>query len=111
MQIGLHDVEIGKERDDSGERLFWRGHPNYFFYDNDFESRFLESTRVYYQEKSTKWHSTLSESEYLDTAKRVYAEEKDRADQILEPKTKPALLDIVKTEVLTAHGHTLSDLN
>ena len=55
MQIGLNDVAIVKTRDESGDKLLWKGNSNYNHYDNDFENRFLEDSKNNYSVKSSGW--------------------------------------------------------
>ena len=104
VQIGLNDVEIVKTRDESGDKLLWKGNSNYTHYDNDFENRFLEDSKNNYSVKSTGWQSSLNCPEYLNEAKRVLDEEEDRADQMLDAKTKPKLLSLVEAEVVERHA-------
>lgn len=93
-----------KTRDESGDKLLWKGNSNYTHYDTDFENRFLEDSRMNYRAKSSGWESSLNCPEYLTQAQRVLGEEEDRADKTLDAKTKEKLLTIVETEVVEKHA-------
>jgi hypothetical protein len=98
------EVEIVKVRDEAGDHLNWKGNANHTFYNADFESRFFEDTRNSYSFKASGWESSLSCPEYLLEAKRVLEEEEDRADKMLDMKSKQPLLDIVENEVVEKHA-------
>jgi hypothetical protein len=106
----LHDVEIVKTRDESGDKLLWKGNQNFDYYNNDFEKRFLDDSDYHYKTKSAGWCSSLSCPEYLQAAARVLDEEEDRSDRILDAKTKSLLLTIVENDVVAEHAQTISEM-
>jgi len=99
-QMGLQQCKIEKVKEGSGDRLVWQGEIEYAPYQNDFEKKFLETTRMHYGQLAQHWLSSLSCSEYLQQAKRVLDEEESRAETVLDQTTKPKLLGILEEEVI-----------
>ena len=110
-QMGLHNAEISKIRHNQDERLLWKGEVDYGPYCQDFEKKFLETTRRHYKMLSEQWLSTMSCPEFLSAAKQALEEEENRADQVLDLSTKTKLLSIVEEELIKNHAQTLADMN
>ncbi|CCG83406.1 Cullin-3 [Taphrina deformans PYCC 5710] len=76
-------------------------------YSNDFESKFLQETRQYYEREAAKTIHELSASGYLQDVDRRLKEEDERILHYMSPETQSRLRHIVEHETISAYITTL----
>jgi len=97
VQIGEHiSIEGSNEENHLAE------------YRKNFEGKFLDDTRAYYQTNTQEWLK-LSTSEYLKIAEIRLRDERQRLMNYLPKSTAPKLLKVVLQELLMEHQTDLLD--
>lgn len=106
VQLGLVKADIVK----NGEDLFWKGEKDLAVYEKSFEEQFIKESKDYYTRKAQQWISSLNCPEYLQAAEDYLVAEERRADNYLEPQTKPKLLDVAQSTVVEKHAQGLAEM-
>ena len=108
-------VDLGREGDQkpmrTGDRFFWDGTPNLAYYEQQFEAKYLELTRITYRQKANQWNSDLDCFTYLNEVDKAFVREEFNADFWLQAQTKPKMLTIVIKELVTDKAHAVVEKN
>lgn len=78
-------------------------------YEEEFESSFLEETRLHYTELSLSYMSMYSTPQYLSQAEERLNEEASRVNAYLSQASEPKLRALTENVLLEAHARALLD--
>jgi len=79
-------------------------------YEQDFESHFLEATRVFYRTESLDYITQNTCPDYLAKAQERLAEEQARTRHYLNKSSEFKLKSLVEDELIARHARTLVDM-
>eukprot|EP01006_Ploeotia_vitrea_P028755 TRINITY_DN61391_c0_g1_i1.p1 TRINITY_DN61391_c0_g1~~TRINITY_DN61391_c0_g1_i1.p1 ORF type:complete len:789 (-),score=111.59 TRINITY_DN61391_c0_g1_i1:58-2424(-) len=80
------------------------------YYENDFQTPFLEATAQFYRQESAKWLAENSATEYMKKAEVRLLEEKARSLHYLHPTSEAKLMPTVEKELLAEHQKVLIEM-
>ncbi|KAI6192410.1 CULLIN-2 domain-containing protein [Aphelenchoides bicaudatus] len=89
------------------QMLIILGFESRLYYEEQFESHFLEESREYYQKLADEFLKSNSAPIYVDKVNECLADEKRRADRYLDKITEDKILDVVKSELIEKHLETI----
>jgi len=79
------------------------------FYLRDYEGAILQSTRDFYQHKSSEWLGSMDVPSYINRVREALQQEEARCAQYLSSGTKPKLVRVVLVECVVAHSDHIFD--
>ena len=91
----------------TGNEFFWDGTPNLAYYEQQFEAKYLELTRITFGQKANQWNSDHDCFTYLNECDKAFVREEFNADFWLQPQTKPKMLKIVIKQLVTDKAHAV----
>ena len=104
-------VDLGREGEQkpmrSGNDFYWDGTPNLAYYEQQFEAKYLELTRLTFRQKANQWNSDCDCFSYLNEVDKAFVREEYNADFWLQAQTKPKMLEIVIKELVTDKAHAV----
>ena len=64
----------------TGNEFFWDGTPNLAYYEQQFEAKYLEFTRITFRQKANQWNSDFDCFSYLNECDKAFVREEHNAD-------------------------------
>ena len=92
---------IGAKPTKDAFKFTWEGQRSITFYESEFEVQFLHNSRSEYDAKAKLWVASCNAPEYLQKADDAFAHEEQNNAKILEPETKPKLVNRLVQELVT----------
>jgi len=80
------------------------------FYEDYFETLFLQQSKEFYQREAQQYLSKNSASEYLHKVSERMSEEKQRAEQCFDHRTEAQIMSVMQNELIRKHMSTIVEM-